>query len=126
MAMRVGFVPDNEENIMQFVDRLKLSIKRKINVENMWSLNKAYHLALRIEGQLKRNIHTKQQDEKENEILLNVVAVSVDCTSEVHVVEEVDEVSEDEMHVVNSMLRESFAIEYCGRDIVVNGFGKQT
>ena len=34
-AMRASFVQDSEENIMQFVDGLKLSIKRKINVEKM-------------------------------------------------------------------------------------------
>ena len=45
MAMRVCFVLDSEENIMQFFDGLKLSIKMKTNVLNMWSLEKAYHLA---------------------------------------------------------------------------------
>lgn len=49
MAMRVDFVTDSEEKIMQFVDGLRLSIQRKINVEKICSLHKAYHLYLRIE-----------------------------------------------------------------------------
>ena len=105
MAMRVGFVPDSEEKVMEFVDGLKLSIKRKINVEKMWSLEEVYHLALRIEeGQLKIMHGSKQQDEKENENFPNVVAVNVDCTSEVNMVKEVDKGTIYEVHVVNNML----------------------
>lgn len=43
--MREGFVQDSEENIIQFVDGLKLSINRRINVEKMWSLEEFYYLA---------------------------------------------------------------------------------
>ena len=46
MAMRDGFVQESEEKI---VDALKLSLKMKMSVEKMWSLEKAYHLSLRIE-----------------------------------------------------------------------------
>ena len=93
----------------------------------MRSLEEAYHLALRIEeGQLKRTHGSEQRDEKGNEIFLNVVTVNVDCTSEVHVVEEVDEGSANEVHVVNNIQRESFAVDDCSEEIVVNGFGKQT
>ena len=49
MAMRASFVPNSEEEIIQFVDGLRLSITRKIYVEKMWSLEEACHLALRIE-----------------------------------------------------------------------------
>ena len=131
MAMRVGFVPNSEENIMQFVDGLRISIKKKINVEKMQSLEKDYHLDLRIEeGKLKRKHGSRQRDERENEILLNVVAMSVDCASEVHVVEEIDEGSVDEIHVMNNMLRESakesFSIEECNEEIAGNEFGQQT
>lgn len=131
MAMRASFVSDSEENIMQFVDVLRLSIKRKINVEKMRSLWGYYHLALRInEGKLKRKHGSRKRDGRENAILLNVVVMSVDCASEVHVVEEIDGGSADEMHVANNILREGekegFAIEDCTREIVVNGFGKQT
>ena len=77
-------------------------------MEKMRSLEEAYHLALRIEeGKLKRKHMRKQQDERENEILLNVVEESANCTNKVYVVEESNEGSVYEMHVENSMLRES-------------------
>lgn len=61
MTMRVGFVLDSEEKIMHFVDGLRLSIKRKINVESIWLLEEAYYLAFKIEeGKLKRNIESKK------------------------------------------------------------------
>ena len=60
MAMRASFVLDSEETIMQFSNELNLSIKRKINGENMWSLEEAYHLSLRIEeGKFKREHGSK-------------------------------------------------------------------
>ena len=56
--------------------------------------------------------------------------MSVDCTSKVHVVEEINEVILYEIHVVNSIIRESpkesFVVEHCNREIAVNEFGKQT
>ena len=59
-----------------------------------------------------------------------MVAVSANCTSKVHVVEEINEGSAYEMHVVNRMLRESakesFAGEDCSREVAVNEFGQQT
>ena len=61
MAMRVGFVLDSEEKLIQFVDRLRLSIKKKINVEKVLSIEEAYHLALRIkEKKLKRKYGSRQ------------------------------------------------------------------
>ena len=67
---------------------------------------------------------------KKNEILLNVVAVSVYCTNKVHVVEKIAEVSVDEIHVVNNMLREStkesFRVEDCKKERTVKDSGKKT
>ena len=61
-------------------------------MEHMWSLEEAYHLALRIEeGKLKRMHGSKYREEKEKENFVNVVAVNVDCTSEVPVIEKIDE-----------------------------------
>ena len=55
MTMRDGFVQDNVEKIMQFVVGLRLSIKRKISVDNIHSLEDSYHIFLKIEeGKLKR------------------------------------------------------------------------
>lgn len=65
MIMRASFVLDSDENIMQFVDGLRLSIRRRINLNKMRSLKEAYYLSLRAEeGQLKRYIERKQRGEK--------------------------------------------------------------
>jgi hypothetical protein len=50
------------EKIMQFVDRLKMSIKQNISqLENMQLLENVYHLALKFEKfQMKRKHENKQ------------------------------------------------------------------
>jgi len=91
--MRVILVRDSEEEIMKFVDDLKLSIK--VCVTNVQSIENEFELDLEAKNLMKRKKNSRERRGKK-EILSNVVVESVDHESEVREIESsVDKMSRE-------------------------------